>query len=147
MTGRSWRVWLVFLGVFVAGAIAGGVVAMRFKPTKPTSQPDDLALRIMHRFSEQLALTPEQKAAVEPHVQRAAQELHQMRAQTAEAMQALEQAVARELTPEQRSKLEVMQTEQRARWKKWLEKKREFEREGGKPGPRAEHDRPRGTGP
>jgi uncharacterized membrane protein len=131
MIARSWRVWLVFLGVFLAGAVAGGFVSLRLaKKALDQRQPDDLALRIMQRFSDRLELTEAQKQAIQPHVERAASDMHRMRAQTAEAMERLEQAVARQLNPAQQQTLETMQAEQRERWKKWMEK-REQERRAG----------------
>lgn len=127
MMTRSWRVWLIFLGVFVAGAVAGGFVSLRLVKRAP-DQPEDLALKIMQRYADRLHLTDDQRGVLEPHVERAAADMHRARAQAAETMQALEQAVAGELTPEQRTILEAMQAEQRERWKRWMEKKRDLER-------------------
>ena len=139
MMTRSWRVWLIFLGVFVAGAVTGGFVSLRLVKRPPDRE--DLALRIMQRYADRLHLTDAQRSVIEPHVERAAADMHRARAQAAETMQALEQAVATELTQEQLAILESMQAEQRARWKRWMEKKRELERKGhgDKPKP---HDKP-----
>lgn len=143
MMARSWRVWLAFLGVFLAGAVAGGFVSMRFVKRPPSDQSDEIALKIMQRYADRLQLSEEQRAVIEPHVMRAAEEMHRIRAQAAEAMQTLERAVERELTDEQRQTLEAMQAEQRARWKKWMQKKRDLERSGALHG----HDRPQGKPP
>lgn len=128
MMTRSWRVLLIFLGVFVAGAVTGGFISLRLVKRAPDRE--DLALRIMQRYSDRLHLTDEQRGVIEPHVERAVAEMHRARAQAAETMQALEQAMAVVLTQEQRSMLEAMQAEQRERWKRWMEKKRELERKG-----------------
>ena len=130
MIKRSWRVWLVFLGVFIAGAVAGGFVSLRLaKQAAERREPEDLALRIMQRFSDRLELTEDQRRVIQPHVERAAAEMHRTRAQTAEAMERLEHAVSRELTPAQQETLERMQAEQRERWKKWMEKREMEKRE------------------
>ncbi len=146
---RSGSVWLIFLGVFFAGVVAGGFVSMRFvKPAQERRGPDDVALRIMERYRDRLQLTKEQCAAVQPHVDRAAAEMHRIRGLTAEAMQQLEQAISKELTAPQLDTLEQMQVEQRERWKKWMEK-REQERRAAAGGAihadPDEHDKPDGS--
>lgn len=142
---RSWRVCLAFAGVFLAGAVAGGFVALRIAEASTARRgPDDLALRIMKRFSERLELTDDQRQVIRPHVEHVAAELHRMRAETAELMQQLEEIVARELTPAQRETLEVMQAEHRERWRRWMERRREHEqRDGGRGPPRRGKDAPR----
>jgi uncharacterized membrane protein len=132
---RSGRVWLTFIGVFLAGAVAGGFGSLRLAHrTADRPGPDDLALKIMERYSERLQLTDEQRRVIQPHVERTASEMHRVRAQTAEIMEQLQQAVSRELTPEQRATLEVMQAEQRERWKKWIEKREQERKAGREPG-------------
>ncbi|HEX2100529.1 MAG TPA: hypothetical protein VHF69_07695 [Candidatus Synoicihabitans sp.] len=125
MSARSWKVWFIFAGVFIAGAIAGGFVSLRVAKTVASKQrvPDDWPVRIMQRFSDRLELTEAQRAAIVPHVDRAAEELTRTRAESAEAIQRMEGAVARVLTAEQRETFETMQAEQRERWKRWIEKR------------------------
>lgn len=127
---RSWRVLFIFLGVFCAGAVAGGFISLRLvKHAGERRMPEDLAFRMMERFSHRLELTEEQRARIRPHVERAAAEMERFRQQTAEIIEELHHVVSRDLTPAQREIFEAMRNEQRERWKKWMEKREQERRQ------------------
>ena len=118
---KTWKVVLAFTAVFLAGAIFGGLLAMRAgprwlqrrgAPAQPAMPP-----AVLRHMAERLELTNEQKEKIRPLVDRAEDEIRQLRQisikQTGLILRRLQQMLAVELTPEQRKKLEKMQERQR----------------------------------
>ena len=118
---KTWKVVLAFTAVFLAGAIFGGLLAMRAgprwlqrrgAPAQPAMPP-----AVLRHMAERLELTNEQKEKIRPLVDAAEDEIRQLRQisikQTGLILRRLQQTLAVELTPEQRKKLEKMQERQR----------------------------------
>ena len=137
---RLWPVWLIFAGVFLAGAVTGGFVSLRIanKLVEKSRGPDQFTPRMMERLSEGLELTDEQRAEIKPLVDKAWEDLRIRRRESIDAMKAMEAAISKVLTPEQKAHYDEMQAKQREHWKEMTERRGptrrdrpEGEREGG----------------
>ena len=118
---KTWKVVLAFTAVFLAGAIFGGLLAMRAgprlaqrrgAPALPAMPP-----AVLRHMADRLELTNEQKEKIRPLVDRAEEEIRQLRQvsikETGLILRRLQQTLAVELNPDQRKKLEKMQERQR----------------------------------
>lgn len=133
MTTASWKVALAFTGVFLAGAVAGGIVSLRVaKAWGPKSGSEGYVASQMQRFTDNLDLTPEQRTKIRPILESAGDDLRRLRSETAQIFQRMEGGIASELTPEQKAKFDEMQRKQRERWKKMMEAREQRERERAK---------------
>ncbi len=116
---KSWKVVLAFAGVFLAGAIFGGALAPHLKRFERPEPRPPLVERMMQRFDEQLQLTSEQKQKVRPIVERMSEETLRMRRESSVEFRAMMDRMtaelARELTPEQRVRLDEMRAYYRER--------------------------------
>ncbi|MEO7600546.1 MAG: hypothetical protein ABIV50_16555 [Opitutus sp.] len=104
------KVILILVGVFIAGAVCGGPIALRFmRPPRPEwnrgARP-----QVMDRLTKDLQLTEAQTEKIRPIVSRAQEEMQHFRRESirniATVMDRMHTDVAAELTPEQRLKLE-----------------------------------------
>jgi hypothetical protein len=149
---KPWKVVFSFLGVFVAGAVFGGLLALRVDrivserrlqeqaaqaaalaarapapparaqvpaPQPPLPVPQAVqSTQLMRRVTNQLNLTPAQRALVTPLIQRAVQDFWRQQQnysrENAFLLQRLKQDIAKELTPEQQTRLDDL-------WLKQLE--------------------------
>lgn len=150
---KPWKVVFAFLGVFVAGAVFGGLLALRVDRTvserrlkeqaaaqataaaartpgqpvqtqaqqRPPPLPVPQAVQsaqLMRRVTNQLNLTPAQRVQVTPLIQRAVQDFWRQQQnysrENAFLLQRLKQDIAKELTPEQQTRLDDL-------WLKQLE--------------------------
>ncbi|HEY0945254.1 MAG TPA: hypothetical protein VGD81_08295 [Opitutaceae bacterium] len=133
MTTASWKVALAFTGVFLAGAVAGGIVSLRVaKSLHAKKGSEGFVASQMERFTDALDLTPEQRTKIKPILDSAGDDLRRLRAETAQIFQWMEGGIASELTPEQKEKFDEMQRKQRERWKKMMEAREQRERERAK---------------
>jgi Spy/CpxP family protein refolding chaperone len=118
---KTWKVVLAFTAVFLAGAIFGGLLAMRAgprlaqrrgAPALPAMPP-----AVLRHMADRLELTNEQKEKIRPLVDRAEEEIRQLRQvsikETGLILRRLQQTLAVELNSDQRKKLEKMQERQR----------------------------------
>ena len=116
---KSWKVVLAFTAIFLAGAVFGGLLAMRIGPRllqrripPPPSLPG-----VLRHFADRLDLTAEQKEKIRPMVERAEEEIRGLRQSSLKAtgviLRRLQQEFSGELTPDQRKKLEKMVERQR----------------------------------
>jgi uncharacterized membrane protein len=129
----SWKVLLVFLGVFLAGAVVGGFASLRFArsfvQTRSVSG-DQFAASNLKRLQERLQLTPEQTAKIGRIVTASGEELKRLRQDTARVFRQMDTKIEAELDPQQKATFEEM----RRRWR---------ERSGNRPGsPRGDGERP-----
>ncbi len=141
---KPWKIALVLLGIFVAGALTGGAVAIRFVQKKFAARPmpEQWAPMQMKRLAERLDLSPEQKEQLHPIVRRNMEQLNRLRtysfAETRSIIERMQREIADKLTPEQRTKFEQMNKELR-------ERAQRFQQERGGPrrfGPDDGRDRP-----
>jgi Spy/CpxP family protein refolding chaperone len=147
---RTLKLSLFCAGIFACGVVAGGLGARKFfsprswhQPTKPGqtgqnpggSPQEGFGLQQLTRFSKELDLTEAQRAEILPLLEKAGEELRQLRRegfrQASTVIEAMESSVAERLTPAQREKLTVLQTEQRARMKARMEERNRRRAEGG----------------
>lgn len=144
---KPWKVVLVFVGIFLAGAIAGGFGSLRFLKGYWQSRlnSENFAGAHLRRLTENLSLTDVQQERVRPIVHQAADELRKVWREAESITQRMDSAVQRELTPEQRVAFEEMQKRRKERFRQMEERvKRGGERPppgqppppGSRPGPR-----------
>lgn len=133
---KTAKIILTFTCVFLAGAIAGGFVYARFARTVVENRirAEQFASSQMKRLQETLELTPEQVARIKPIVDTMGEELGKMRQATIASFQRMDAAIAKELTPEQRTEFEEMQRRMRERRDRDRERDRERSSHGGTPG-------------
>ena len=137
---KPWKVVFAFIGIFIAGAVFGGFFSLRIggrvlQMQAPARNPGPKAgfaaqqgpllggvepvraAQIMRRYAEQLDLTPEQKERINPLIQRATEDIRRQQQinfrENSVILQRLQQDLAKELTPEQRKRLEKMEQRQR----------------------------------
>ena len=135
---RPWKVVFAFVGVFVAGAVFGGVfvlsssVGRADRPVKAgkaaAKEPGGrIYPQLMRQFTQRLSPTPDQQKAITPIVARAAEDLQRMQrehlADTTRTTERMYEDVAAVLTPEQRAKLDKMRLEMRERVRREKEKR------------------------
>jgi len=143
---KPWRLVLLLVGIFAAGVVTGGFVALRFgRQLLPRTHvgAEQWGPNRMKLLTERLSLTPEQQAKLEPIVKRDAEELGKIRTASLTEMRKvfdqMDRDIAAALTPEQREKYDQMSKELRERMPRLMR-----ERGGGPHGPR---DHPPGDAP
>lgn len=120
---KSWKIILAMVGVFVAGAIVGGIVSQRLtRELAHGHQPmDRFEPKLMKRYVERLDLTEAQRMRVREIVRATAQELRRQHREgfkeAVAAGEAMNAQIEQLLTPEQRIRLEELKREMRERWK------------------------------
>jgi Spy/CpxP family protein refolding chaperone len=103
--------------IFVAGGVTGAVISWAGAKQRPMGPPNPKAMyrRILGHLQSGLDLTPEQVRRLEPLLEKRVQEMEAIHSRTVQEIEALirksdqEMAVALELTPTQKSKLEEME--------------------------------------
>ena len=125
----SWKVLLIFLGVFLAGAVVGGFASLRFARSFVQARGvsgDQFVASNIKRLQDRLRLTPEQVAKIEPIVAASGEELKRLRQDTTRVFRQMDAKIEAELDARQKAEF----TEMRRRWR---------ERAGGRAGaPRGE---------
>ena len=120
---KPWKVILAFTGVFLAGAVIGGVVTLRFvremvRDFRPMDRFEPL---LMKRYASRLELTEEQREQVREIVRTTEKELRRLRGEgfkeAVSAGEKMNAQIEQILTPEQRVRLEELKQEMRERWK------------------------------
>jgi Spy/CpxP family protein refolding chaperone len=154
---QPWKLVLLLSGIFVTGAVAGGVVAMRYvRHAMPRhASPEQWGPARLKRLSEQLNLTPDQEEKLRPIVRRDMEDLGRIRAssftESKRIFERMEHDIAEVLTPEQREKFEQMNRERREHLQRLMMMKEPFgEREighHGHDGPNAHDEPPPGKPP
>lgn len=137
---RTLKLSLLCAGIFACGVVAGALGAKKFiKPPHPDrppqQQPEGFGPQQLRRFSAELSLTEAQQQAILPILEKAGDELRQLRRESfqksSKIIEAMEASVAGLLTPEQRERLAVLQEEQRARIRAKIEERNRRRAEGG----------------
>ncbi len=116
----SWKIWLVFAGVFLAGGIAGGFIALRVEEriVERGRSPEQFVPRLVRHLSSELDFTDEQREQLKVMANEAWQELHEQRQASRDTMQELQQQIGEILTDSQREQYRKMRESQRQRWQK-----------------------------
>jgi Spy/CpxP family protein refolding chaperone len=150
---RPWKVILAFIGVFVAGAVFGGFLSLRFAPEpmramrlQRATPMEQFTPQIFKRLSQRLDLTVEQKEKIRPIIKQADAEMRRLRLTGArEAIAVAErmhEQVAALLTPAQLRELENLKREMREHWARERQ-----QRWGDRTGPGGLPPPPPGEGP
>lgn len=146
---RTLKVSLLIVGIFACGVVVGVFGAKRFAPPPPrppatTTGPDGFGPNVMRRLTAELALSDEQKAAIEPIIATTSEQLRVLRQeslrQSSALIEAMNAAVGAELNAEQREKFNVLKEAQKNRMRALMEERQRRHSEGG------ERERPRGPG-
>jgi len=105
-----------FVGVFLIGALAGGLVTWSYTDTQlttfmsRTNDPDSMVARMNKRYVEEYHLTPDEISRIQPTIKEMAQHIYQVRHQFGiDIMATLDnyhQKIAEQLTPEHRAAYE-----------------------------------------
>lgn len=132
---RTLKLSLLCAGIFVCGAVAGGIGVRRLLPQGPQ---DNFGPRTMQRMVADLQLTDAQRENIEPKIRAAGEELRRLRReswkQSGAVMEAMDAAIVAELTPEQRQRFEAIKAEQRAKMQAAMEERRRRDNRDGREG-------------
>ncbi len=122
----SWKVWLVLIGVFVAGAVAGGFISLRVaaRIVEQGRGPNQFAPRLLQHLSDRLELSDDQRRQVRVMVGEAWEELREQRQASRDTMRELDSRISTVLTAEQKEKYAELQERQRQRWQALEERRR-----------------------
>ncbi|MBP7140768.1 MAG: hypothetical protein KBA71_02585 [Opitutaceae bacterium] len=114
---KSWKVALVFVGIFLAGGIAGGFISLLAARSfvRQRGGPTEFAIVHKGRFHEALKLSAAQKARIDAIVDETSEELKKVRRETGRLLQSMESRISSELTADQRREFEAMQQRWRDR--------------------------------
>ncbi len=125
-------VWLVLVGVFLAGGVAGGFLSLRVAKTliERGRGPEQFSMRMMKRLTDGLELSDAQRDQIKPIIDATWKSLREYRHQSIDAMRSMESEIMAVLTPAQKAHYAEMQEQQRERWRRLSEQRRG----GGGPG-------------
>ncbi|MEN9841202.1 MAG: hypothetical protein RL376_1002 [Verrucomicrobiota bacterium] len=158
---RTLKIVLVFTGIFLCGVVVGAVGARRHAHANPPPRSggsgggeESFGPRTLRRLGTELKLSDEQRAAIEPIVSKAGEDLRRLRKesmqQTTGVFEAMDSQIAQQLTPEQRIRFAELKAAQRQRMKTYMEERQrragENERREGAERPNWP-DRPEGPPP
>lgn len=148
----TFKIILAVSGIFVAGAITGGVVSVRV--VNHLAQKNRVVERIGPneiggRLAEQLQLTPEQRDKIRPLLTRTSDEMRKLRreafTQTAALVANLDAELSKVLTEEQRMLLKDVRAKEDERRKQWMAER--ARRNEGRPPEGPGGEGPRGPRP
>lgn len=139
---KHWKIILSFAVVFGAGALVGSLTTKCTVPPPPPVKDkprEEFAVKVMRRYVERLQLTDEQVALIRPIVEKAGQDMKDVRTvwfrDTREVAEKMNQDVAAILTPEQKIEYAQYLKELHARWDKMSHRKTDSKKEGAPPPP------------
>lgn len=134
---RTLKVSLLIVGIFACGMVVGAVGARRLSPPpRPASMgAEGFGPHMMRRLTAELELSDAQRAAIEPLIKTANDELRVLRResmrQSGAVIEAMEAAVSAELSVAQREKFAALKEAQKARMKAIMEERQRRRGEGG----------------
>jgi uncharacterized membrane protein len=113
-----------FIGVFLIGAVAGGLVTWSYTDTqlstfmsRTNGGPDSIVARLTKKYADEYHLTPDELNRIQPEIREMAQHVYQVRRQFGvDIMATLDeyhQKIAEQLTPEHRAAYEAAIAEHR----------------------------------
>ncbi|HVZ65869.1 MAG TPA: hypothetical protein VG936_14990 [Lacunisphaera sp.] len=144
---QPWKVVLVLIGIFLAGAVTGGLVVARFgrELIAHRPMPDQWAAVQLRRLAERLDLTPQQQEELKPIIRRNMEELRKLRnyamSESRTVFERMQREIGEKLSPEQRAKYEQMQNDFRDRARRVFPD-RPWRGPGGPGGPRPDREHP-----
>lgn len=136
MMNRNLKGTLLIVAIFACGVVVGGVAAKQFYGHgRPPGGPEGFGPSVMRRLTSELGLSEQQRAAIEPIIKKAGDELRVLRQesmkQSGGVIEAMNAAVTAELTDAQREKFNVLKEAQKARMKTIMEERQRRRSEGG----------------
>src|SRR5476651_207020 len=106
------KIVVEFIGVFLIGALAGGLVTWSYTDTQlttfmsRTNNPDSMVARMNKKYTDEYHLTADELSRIQPTIKEMAQHVYQVRHQFGvDIMSTLDdyhQKIAEQLTPEHR---------------------------------------------
>ena len=122
---RTWKVILAFTGIFLAGAVAGGFVSLRFVKVPPpqvlrqTVTEQQWVVGQMRRFINELKLDEAQRVQVKPALDRAAADFQRLRRRSYRETMDIIERMNDEITP-------ILSDDQKENFEdiRWLQRKR-----------------------
>lgn len=131
---KPWKVVLAFAVVFLAGGVAGGLVAVRMAPTVVQRRvfSEQFAASQMRRLVEVHQLSAEQVEKIRPIVEATGEELIRLRRNTSAIFERMHAGILRELNPEQRARHEAWLIKMSEREQRDRERSRQLEEERSK---------------
>ncbi len=122
---RPWKLVLLLVGIFAAGAVIGSLVTLRVVRTRVGNRmmPDRWAPMHLKRMAQELDLRPEQIEQIQPIVRRNMDELGRLRSKSMQdsrvVFDQMQREISEKLTPEQRARFEQMNREFRERLRRF----------------------------
>ena len=120
---RNWKVILSMLAIFAAGAVTGGVIAVRVvaKIANDRLNPERWPVAIVAQYRAKLKLTPEQIEKIKPVAEEGRQELRRVMGATVHEyvgiLRRFDEQLAPLLTPEQQKLHEQLREEMRIKFR------------------------------
>lgn len=144
---KNWRVIFAFVGIFIAGAVSGLLLAPRvFNHVAERRGPatgrapaavQQLGPQLFRRLTERLNLTEEQREKIKPIEVRTTEDLRRLRRETQHstelALERMQDEISAILTPEQRVQFEEQIARSRERIKNFLKEQEGRGRREGAP--------------
>jgi Spy/CpxP family protein refolding chaperone len=115
MTGKL-KPWLILAVIFIAGVLSGAALTIalgpRFLHSGRPPGADTMQRHFMAQLTRELNLTPDQQAKIEPIVQQAAKELHEVHVDEVQRVTHIihfaNDQIAPILTPDQKTQLDKL---------------------------------------
>ena len=129
---KAWQLVLIFVGIFFAGAVTGGFVAVRYARAMVQKRvAEQFGILQLKQFGDQLQLTREQRDRIKPILFRAGEQLRDLQKDRVAVTEQMEADLKKELTEAQGAKYEELRNEQRnerrerdRRMQRWLKEQR-----------------------
>jgi uncharacterized membrane protein len=120
-----WKIVAALVAIFLAGAIAGGVIAVKVaqRQVRGRADPSRWVDGTLARWSARLNLTEQQRERLRPVLEETVRDLRELRRRDLEQTNALmrraQERLEPELNPAQREILHRMQEQRRRRLRRW----------------------------
>lgn len=101
-------------GIFVAGAISGGlVVARSMHSVAHTRAAEQFIHQQFREVADQLDLTPAERERIRPIIQGAARQMQERRREVLTILEHMDEEIRAQLTPAQQTQYDVIRAQQR----------------------------------
>jgi len=125
---RTGTAILIFVGIFLAGAVSGGFIGVRMSENWAHRHAAELfAQQQFKRLGDQLSLTPEQRQRIRPIVTKAGKDVQEHRREISSIAEKMEADVRQELTEAQREKFDRVRSRMRDNeriFQRWVHEQR-----------------------
>lgn len=122
---RTFVICCACLGIFLAGAVTGGLATARFmRPVTQARAAEHFTRQQFRKVAEQLNLTPEQRERIRPIIFSAARQMQERRREVLSILERMEDEIRTQLDPQQRAKYDEIRGQQRENERRWLREER-----------------------